>query len=174
MLLGRVWWQCQPLHHHPCCCIQPMVGLVCLEGDGVCMFSSSDCNLVSKGWMLKERHQRVPVLCSEGNWKWPSSYSMSLEIRGCWLVFLTSNIFWILDGYFFKNCWNSMLREGNVSGDYCKKDLEIAFVSAQNEQVQNPSALINWTVWSFTWKRRTRNCYFGDCYNMILITTLEN
>lgn len=163
MLLGRVWWQCQPLHHHPRCCIQPMVGLVCLEGDGVCMFSSSDCNLVSKGWMLKERHQRVPVLCSEGNWKWPSSYSMSLEIRGCWLVFLTSNIFWILDGYFFKNCWNSMLREGNVPGDYCKKDLEIAFVSAQNEQVQNPSALINWTVWSFTWKRRTRNCYFGDC-----------
>lgn len=51
-----------------------------------------------------------------------------------------------------------MLRE--VSGDCCKKDLEIVFVSAQNQQVQNPSALINWTVWSSTWKRRNKELLF--------------
>lgn len=36
-----------------------------------------------------------------------------------------------------------MLREGNTSGDCCKKDFEIAFVSAQNQQVQSPAALMN-------------------------------
>lgn len=37
-----------------------------------------------------------------------------------------------------------MLGEGKLSGDCCKKDLEIVFVCAHNQQVQkSSSALIN-------------------------------
>lgn len=122
-------------------------------------------------WRTRERHQRVPLVCLVGNWKWPRNCSMSF--RGCWLVFLTSCIFQIPDGCFCKNFRKSMLGEGKLSGDCCKKDLEIVSVCAPNQQVQkSSSALINWTVQVSPGREETRDCYFGDCYKKLLIRIL--
>lgn len=44
----------RPLHHRRCCCIQPAMGFLSLEVDGAGTWTSTDCSLVDKGWMLKD------------------------------------------------------------------------------------------------------------------------